>query len=67
LPGVFVGLVCSVLFSKAIASLLFHVAPLDLSVFTLAPLMLCIISALAASGPLKRGVLTDPVHVLRGE
>ncbi len=67
LPGMVIGLLLSVLFSKAMTSLLFHVAPLDAFVFISVPMVLCAITLLAASGPLRKGVQTDPVRVLRGK
>jgi putative ABC transport system permease protein len=67
LPGIMIGLLLSMVFGRAMTSLLFHVAPLDAFVFTVVPVVVCVVVILAAGGPLRKGVLTNPVQVLRAE
>lgn len=66
-PGLAIGLLLSTIFSRAMASMLFHVAPTDMQVFVAVPVVL-VVAALATSIlPLRRAVMANPIEALRSE
>lgn len=67
IPGILVGLLLSAAFSRTLSSLLFHVAPHDLLVFTAVPILVSAVILIAAGKPVRQGLKTDPVEALRGE
>jgi putative ABC transport system permease protein len=65
--GLIVGLAVALPLSGSIATLLFDVAPRDLSVFATVPAVLAVAAALASYLPARRATLVDPVVALRGD
>ena len=65
--GALTGLAVSLLLAPALASLLFGVKPVDAVAFTVMPLVLGLVSTLAAYLPARRASRIDPVRALRFE
>jgi putative ABC transport system permease protein len=65
--GVSIGLATSAVLVRALATLLFGVAPLDPLTFAVAPLMLSVVALLACLLPAMRALRADPVAALRAE
>ena len=65
--GIGVGLVGSVLASKAVGALVFHVSPLDPRVLTGAAVTLVLFGIGAAYLPARRAAASDPRSVLAGD
>jgi len=65
--GLIVGVAVALALSGSIATLLFDVAPRDLSVFATVPALLAAAAALASYFPARRATLVDPVVALRGD
>jgi putative ABC transport system permease protein len=65
--GIGVGLVGSVLVSKAVGALVFHVSPLDPRVLAVAAVTLALFGTGAAYLPARRAAASDPRSVLAGD
>jgi ABC-type antimicrobial peptide transport system permease subunit len=65
LVGVAVGLVVSLLVGRALAPMLYHTPPHNLTVLGVVALALVIVAIIAAVGPGLRALKTDPVAALR--
>ena len=61
-----VGLFVSYVSATSLSSLLYGVAPTDAVSFTIVPLVLLVVAALATVAPARRAARVDPVRVLRG-
>jgi putative ABC transport system permease protein len=66
LPGIALGVIGAGLFARLMRDLLFGVAPLDRVAFTVAPVVLVLVSLAACLGPALRAASTDPATTLRG-
>jgi putative ABC transport system permease protein len=65
--GILFGLVSALLASRAIASLLYAVKPLDPLIFISTPLVLGVVALLASYIPARRAAAIDPATALRQE
>ena len=65
--GVAIGLLASLLFSQALTSLLFDVAPFDVATLAGVSLLLLAVAAIAAWSPARRASRVDPLVALRTE
>lgn len=65
--GMGIGLAASAILARAIRSLLFGMSPLDPASFAVAPLVLIMVSIVAAYLPMTRALDIDPADALRGE
>ena len=65
--GVALGTVASIVVSRALASLLYEVAPTDPMALTLAPAMLMFVALVAALLPSYRATRIDPIIALRDQ
>ncbi len=65
--GVFIGLVVAALATRALGSLLYHVAAIDFVTFVGMSTVLLLIGLLASYLPARRASSVDPVESLRGE
>jgi predicted permease len=65
--GVGIGLVLAGFMSRAIASLLYDLNPMDFPTFALTTLVLAIVALLASFIPARRATAVDPIVVLRYE
>ena len=65
--GVAVGLLASLLFSQALTSLLFDIAPFDAATLAAVSLLLLAVAAAAAWSPARRASRVDPLVALRTE
>src|SRR5262249_13269825 len=65
--GVAIGLVAAALLTRALASLLFGVTPLDPVTFVAAPAVLLLTALVACVAPALRAVRVDPAVTLRQE
>ena len=65
--GVAIGLAVSLGATRAIRTLLYHVAPADTLTFVTIPLLLLGTAVLAAWLPAQRASRSDPSEVLRAE
>jgi predicted permease len=67
LIGIAVGLAGAAGLARAAQRLLFGIAPLDVTAFTLGPVLLMAVAAAACLRPAMLAASTDPASVLRGE
>src|SRR4029079_7070869 len=67
LAGLGVGLVCSLTFSRLLASLLYRIQPADPVMLGAASMTLVVVSALAIALPARRAASVDPMVALRDE
>ena len=65
--GVVVGLVVALVGSRAVASMLFNVNPVDAVTFILVPSILTLVAILACWIPAHRATRVDPMVALRDE
>jgi predicted permease len=65
--GVTLGIVASIVSAKALAGLLYGVAPSDPTALTLATLFLVLVAMLAAYLPARRALHVDPIVALRAD
>jgi ABC-type antimicrobial peptide transport system permease subunit len=65
--GVVVGLGVALVGSRAVASMLFNVNPVDAVTFILAPSILTLVAILARWIPAHRAARVDPMVALRDE
>jgi predicted permease len=65
--GVACGLVVSILLTRLMASLLFHVSPVDLVTYATVSIALVATALLASYLPSRRAASVDPVEALRSE
>ena len=65
--GLVVGLVCAVLLSGTLTSLLFELKPTDPWAFLAVSLLLGAVAALSCYGPARRAAAIDPMEALRAE
>ena len=65
--GVAIGLLASLLFSQALTSLLFDIAPFDVTTLAAVSLLLLTVAAAAAWSPARRASRVDPLVALRTE
>ncbi len=65
LAGAAIGLVLSAILGRFIATMLFHVRPLDLVTFALVVLVIAITATIAIAGPAWRAARIDPADALR--
>lgn len=65
--GVALGLVCAVVASRLLRAVLYGDGGLDLMTFTLVPLVLVAVSALATWAPARRATTVDPAITLRAD
>lgn len=65
--GLGVGVVLAALATRAMASALFGVAPLDIVAFSAGPLLLLLVAGFACLIPARRAVGIDPAEALRAE
>ncbi|MGC2694174.1 MAG: ABC transporter permease [Candidatus Angelobacter sp.] len=63
--GVVCGLVCAVVLTRLMTSLLFGVSPLDPATYAVVSLGLIAAAALASYVPARRATLVDPIEALR--
>lgn len=67
LVGTAAGLGCALALGRAVAGMLYGVSPFDPVTFTLAPLVLLAVAALASYVPVRRALRVDPIVALRAE
>jgi putative ABC transport system permease protein len=67
LPGVLLGLLAAAMLSRTLASLLYEVSPLDVSVYAAVAVTFAFAALLAGDLPARRAARTDPADVLREE
>jgi putative ABC transport system permease protein len=60
------GVVCALISSRVIRSLVFGVSPIDAATYTVVIAMLVVVSMLATWIPARRASRIDLAHVLRG-
>jgi predicted permease len=65
--GLIIGFAASLAGARLIQSLLFGVEPIDATTFTIAPLALAAVGALASYLPSQRALKVDPVETMRAE
>jgi predicted permease len=65
LIGTALGLVASIIMTRALSGLLFGVSPVDLISFTLTPLVLSTVAVFASYLPGRRATRVDPIIALR--
>jgi ABC-type antimicrobial peptide transport system permease subunit len=63
--GVTLGLLAAAAFTRLLERLLFEVEPLDVWTFSVTPVILLIVAAVASYVPARRGMNTPPADVLR--
>jgi putative ABC transport system permease protein len=63
--GMVLGLIGAAALTRALASLLFGVTPLDAVTFVTAPAVLCAAALLASAAPAWKAARTDPALALR--
>jgi putative ABC transport system permease protein len=66
-PGIALGMLASLLLTRALAGILLQVSPLDPATFLGVPLILCAAALLACYLPARRAARLDPMAVLRNE
>lgn len=64
--GIALGLIASLVFTRAMSSLLYHVPARDLPTFVLASLTFLMVGAAASYIPARRAMSVDPREALRG-
>ena len=67
IPGVVIGLLGSLAFTRMMRGLLFGVSPIDPLTFVGVPLLLVVVTFLASYIPARRATLVDPTVSLRSE
>ena len=67
LAGIVIGVVAAIALRRIVASQLYEVSTLDLSVFALVPLTLFAVALLASYVPARRASKIDPAIMLRGD
>jgi ABC-type antimicrobial peptide transport system permease subunit len=67
IPGVIIGLLASIAFTRAMRSLLFGVSPVDPFTFVAIPLLLAFVAFLASLIPAQRATRVDPTVSLHSE
>jgi predicted permease len=67
IPGVIIGLLGSLVFTRVIRDLLFGVSPRDPLTFGVIPVLLVLVALLASYIPARRATLVDPTVSLRSE
>jgi predicted permease len=65
--GTIAGLVSTIAVGRTLSSVLFHVAPRDPQIFTLATAVLIIVAIAACLIPARRAARIDPMNALRSE
>ena len=63
--GIAFGVIGALLVSRALETLLYGVQPLDLLTFTMVPIVLVVVAALASLTPARRAASMDPATALR--
>jgi len=63
--GLVIGLICAVIFTRVLASLLFAVKPTDPFIFTVIMIFLLGVVFLASYIPARRATRVEPVTALR--
>ena len=63
--GIAIGVIGAMLVSRALETLLYGVQPLDLVTFTMVPIVLVVVAALASLTPARRAASMDPATALR--
>lgn len=67
IPGVLIGLIGSLAFTRMMRGLLFGVSPIDPLTFVAIPLLLVLVALLASYIPARRATLVDPTVSLHSE
>ena len=67
IPGVIIGLLAGLIFTRVMRSLLFGVSPIDPLTFAAIPLLLTFVALLASFIPAHRATRVDPTISLRNE
>jgi predicted permease len=67
LTGLFIGLLASLMLTRALGSLLYEVRPFDPAVFAAMSLLLCSVAFVACWVPARRAMRVDPMEALRHE
>jgi predicted permease len=67
IPGVLIGFVGSLVFTRMMRGLLFGVSPIDPVTFVAIPLLLVLVALLASYVPARRATLVDPTVSLHSE
>jgi ABC-type antimicrobial peptide transport system permease subunit len=65
--GICLGLGTSLVFGKAMRSLIFGITPLDPVTYAIAPTVVFALMLLAVLHPVRKAIRVDPVSVLRQE
>ena len=65
--GLVAGMLLAAWLTRAMASALFGVTPLDPVAFSAAPLLLLVVACVACLVPARRAVADDPVDALRAD
>jgi len=66
IAGIAIGLVAALLLTRLMSSLLYQVGTLDLTTFTVTPLLFLAIALLASYLPARSAMSVDPAEALRG-
>ena len=65
--GLAAGVLLAMLFTRAMASALFGITPLDPVAFSAAPVLLFVVACVSCLIPARRAIADDPVEALRAE